>query len=119
MKTLALFFLSVVIYSSTACCLDLTETEYYALMMDGKKIGYVESSRVVKDSIVTTTEKTKMTIGRMGVMTTVTSSNISVETAAGKPISFESVMGMSGMNFKTSGRFVKNGKIEITVNQFS
>jgi len=117
MKTLALFFLSAVICSSQAYCLELPETEYYSLMMDGKKIGYVESSRVVTNDIVTTTQKTKMTIGRMGVMMTVTSSETSLETADGKPISFESEMDASIMKSRTTGKFLENGKFEITINQ--
>jgi len=117
MKTLALFFLSVVICSSQAYCLELPETEYYALMMDGKKIGYVESSRVVTDDIVTTADKTKMSIGRMGVMMTVTSTDTSVETTAGKPISFESLMDASIMKTRTTGKFLGNGKVEITSEQ--
>ena len=117
MKTLALFLLSVVIYSSTSYCLDLPETEYSAIIADGKKIGYVESSRVVNNGIVTTVEKSKMTIGRMGVMLTVSSSNTSVETIAGKPISFESVMDASIMKSRTSGKILKNGKLEISSHQ--
>jgi len=117
MKTLALFLLTAVICSSQAYCFQLPETEYYALMMDGKKIGYVESTRILADGIVTTTEKTKMTIGRMGVMMTVTSTDTSVETAAGKPISFESLMDASIMKTRTTGKFLGNGKVEITSEQ--
>lgn len=117
MKSLALFFLSAVICSMPAYCLDQPETEYYALMMDGKKIGNVESTREVCDGTVTTTEKTKMTIGRMGVMMTVNSADISIETTEGKPVSFESVMDASIVKSRTTGKFLEDGKVEITSDQ--
>jgi hypothetical protein len=118
MKKLAIFFCIGVICTSSAYCLDLSETEYYALMMDGKKIGYVESSRVVEGGVVTTSEKTKMSISRMGVSIKIGTADISRETVGGKPISFESVMKTSGMSSKTVGKFLKNQKVEISANVF-
>lgn len=118
MKQIVFLLLIIAIYASSAYCSNLPDTEYYALMMDGKKIGYVESDRIVDGEIVTTIEKTNMTISRMGISLHINSSDISKETTAGKPISFESSANTSGMSTKTSGKFLKSGKIEISANVY-
>ncbi len=118
MKKLAFFFAATAIYVLPAYCLDQPDVEYYALMMDGKKIGYVETSRVVDDGVVTTTEKTNMSISRLGVTIQVSSVDTSKETVSGKPKSFETVMDTSGMSSKTSGKFLQDNKVEISANIF-
>ena len=113
MKKTALLFLTALIYASIA----YSETEYYALMLDGKKIGYCQNDRILDDGIVTTTEKMDMTLGRMGTSVKLTMLDISVETASGRPISFESSMDSNMTKVRTVGKFMDNGKVEITSEQ--
>jgi len=113
LKKIALLFITAVIYSSLA----YSETEYYALMIEGKKIGYCKNDRILDDGIVTTTENIHMTFGRMGATVKLTMVDISVETASGRPISFESVMDSSMTKARTVGKFMDNGTIEITSEQ--
>lgn len=90
-----------------------TETDYMAIRIQEKKVGYAVHTRTVKGNIVTTIEDFKMTLGRGGQAVTVTSQEKHVETRDGKPISFEMMMNTSGMQQITSGT-VSNGKAVIS-----
>jgi hypothetical protein len=61
-----LFVLSLYIFAFAAVglCAETTEVEYYAIRMDGKKIGHVAETRQVKDGVVTTAVDTTMTLAR-------------------------------------------------------
>lgn len=89
-----------------------TETDYLAVMMQGQKIGHAAHTRSVENSHVITTEEFSLTLGRGGQAVTVNSREMYVETANGKPLSFEMSMTTSGVEQKTSGT-VKDGKIHM------
>ena len=42
------------------------EVEYYAVLMDGKKIGHMVQTRDVRQGKVTTVQTISMTLGRIG-----------------------------------------------------
>jgi hypothetical protein len=90
------------------------ETEYMAVFMDGKKIGYAEQTRTAAGKKVTTVEKMEITIGRAGVSITVKQSQTQVETEDGKPLSFSSVQDMGIMATKAEGA-VFGGQVNMTV----
>ena len=65
------------------------ETEYFAVFMEGKKIGHAIQSRDVVDGNVVTTEKASMTISRDGVAVTMNMMETFIETTDGKPLGFK------------------------------
>jgi hypothetical protein len=93
---------------------DAEEVEYFAVFMEGKKIGHAIQSRVVADGKVTTTQEASLTISRAGISVTMNMTERSVETAAGKPLSFESVQDMSIGSMKVSGTIDEAGKVTVT-----
>ncbi len=103
-----LFVLTLYIFAAAAVglCAETTEAEYYAILMDGKKIGHVVETRRIKDGVVTTTEDMTMTLARGSIAITVTMLEKSIETTKGKPIAFEVVQDISGMSQKTTGKIV-------------
>ena len=108
-----------------AICLVLTaagraqtpsdQTEYFALFMEGKKVGYAIQNRLVADGNVTTTEQVNLTISRLNMPVTMNTTETSIETIDGKPLAFEALQDFSMMMIKITGKVHKNGKADITV----
>ena len=87
-----------------------TETDYLAILLQGKKIGYAVHTRAVQDGKVVTTDGVSMTLGRGGQAVTITSEESHFETPDGKPLGFEMAMTTSGIEQKTVGT-VADGKV--------
>ena len=89
--------------------------EYFALIMDGNKIGYGIHSRTVEGGLVTTTETVKMTIARGSIAISMTTSETSIETIKGRGVGFETVQEMGGSVVRTKGKINTNGKMLTTI----
>jgi hypothetical protein len=90
-----------------------SETEYFAVFMEGKKAGYAMNERVVSDGKVITSTVVSLTINRAGIPLSLTMTAESIETAEGKPISFESVQDLGLMKMEVSGKMQPNGKVAL------
>jgi hypothetical protein len=86
------------------------ETDYLAILLQGKKIGYAAHTRAAQDGKVVTTDSVSMTLGRGGQAVTITSEESHIETTDGKPLGFEMTMTTSGIEQKTVGT-VADGKV--------
>lgn len=95
---------------ATSVSIAQTETDYLAILLQGKKIGYATHIRTVRDGKVVTTDSVSMTLGRGGQAVTITSQETHFETPDGKPLGFEMTMTTSGIEQKTVGT-VANGKV--------
>jgi hypothetical protein len=89
------------------------EVEYYAVLMEGAKVGYATHSRVVVGQKVTTTETVSITINRMGTPLSIKTRESSVETTKGEPISFASEMDMGMGTSKTEGTVDRDGTVKV------
>lgn len=87
-----------------------TETNYMAIFLQGKKIGYATHTRTVENNKVTTTDTASMTLSRGGQAVTIASQETHIETPDGKPLGFEVTMAVSGIEQKIIGT-VADGKI--------
>ena len=96
---------------------DSNDVEYFALLMDGHKIGYAVEKRLVEEDIVTTSIEMKLTLSRVGITLSVTTESSSTETTDGKPLGFEIVQDLGLMATKTVGKINKDGKLIITSGQ--
>jgi hypothetical protein len=90
------------------------DTEYYALLMEGKKVGHAIHTRAVQDGKVTTVDDVSVTISRLSIPVTVAMAETSVETADGKPLSFNAVQQLGAMTMKCDGRIDPNGTVYVT-----
>jgi len=93
-----------------------SETEYFAVFMEGKKAGYAMNERTVSDGKVTTITEVSLTINRAGIPLTVNMTSESVETAEGRPISFKSVQDLGLMKMEVSGTMQPDGKVALVNN---
>jgi len=91
------------------------ETEYFAVFMGGKKVGYAIHTRQATAEKVSTTEKVNMTMSRAGVPMTMTVTETSIETIDGKPLGFEAVQDFSMMTMKVAGTVNEQGTVDVTV----
>ena len=89
------------------------DIEYYAVFVDGIKVGHAIHSRVVTGEQVTTTETVDMTLNRMGKTVPMKTKEICVETVKGEPISFTSEQDMGIVMMKTEGTIGKDGTVRI------
>lgn len=89
------------------------EAEYFAVFMQGKKVGHAIHTRSVEGDTVTTSEDVSITISRIGIPVTVRMTETSVETATGKVLSFESVQLLGAMTMKVAGTVRSDGLVEL------
>jgi hypothetical protein len=90
------------------------EKEYFALFMEGKKVGHAIHTRTVEGAKVTTTEDVSVTISRLGIPVTVAMTETSIETTEGKPLGFESVQHLGAMTMTVAGTVGADGVISVT-----
>ncbi|NQV33450.1 MAG: hypothetical protein HQ515_12225, partial [Phycisphaeraceae bacterium] len=89
------------------------KTEYLAVFMNNKKIGYAVEERVVSGQEVRSTETMFMTVARMGISLSIQASETAIETLDGKPLGFEMTEKMSLMSTEKSGRINDQGILEV------
>jgi hypothetical protein len=90
------------------------QTEYFAVFMEGKKVGYAIQSRVVDGEKVTTSEEASITISRAAVPVTIKMTETSIETTDGKPLGFEVAQDMSIMTMHVTGTVDEEGTVNVT-----
>jgi len=88
------------------------EPEYSAVFFEGKKVGHVKFTRAVADGKVTTRTDMSMVLNRGGAGLTIKTSESSVETADGRPLSFSAVVDMAIMAMRQEGT-IANGKLTV------
>ena len=106
-RTQCVFLCLLWIVSSVSASID-----YYAVFLEGKKIGHAIEERVEEGSEVHSSDKMHMSISRMGRPITVDAHETAVETVDGKPLSFSMEQKMSIMTTSVSGT-VKDGVVDI------
>jgi hypothetical protein len=87
------------------------DVEYYAVFVDGTKVGHAMHSRVVAGERVTTTDTVNMTLNRMGKTVLMKTKETCVETVKGEPISFDTEQDMGMVTMKTEGIVGKDGTV--------
>jgi hypothetical protein len=93
------------------------ETEYFALFMEGKKVGYAIQSRDIEGDEVTTSVDLKITLSRAGVSVSVQTSAKTFETVEGKPLGFELEQALGMMTTKTTATIDEQGKVKVKTGQ--
>ena len=94
---------------------QVSQTEYFAILIEGKKVGHSIESRVVSGGKVTTTEKASIQMSRVDVPMAVNTSETCIETIDGKPLGFEATQELGIMTMKMSGTVDEDGMVSVTV----
>lgn len=93
------------------------ETEYFALFLEGKKVGYAIQDRAVENSKVTTTVELEITLSRTGIPVSIQTKAVSFETTNGKPLGFELEQTLGLIATKTIATIDEQGKLIINAGQ--
>ena len=89
------------------------KTEYFAVFIEGKKVGHAIQSRDVADGKVTTSEKVSITMSRGSIPVTIDMTETSIETTDGEPLGFELVQELAAMTMKVVGRVDEQGTVNL------
>jgi hypothetical protein len=100
--------------SSAGSKAESDETEYYAVFMEGKKVGHAVESRAVSGDKVTSSEQVSITISRGGISVTIEMTETSIETTNGEPLGFEVTQKLGAMAMKMVGQVDKQGNVSMT-----
>ena len=92
----------------------LAQTEYYALFMDGKKVGRIIHTRSVWSGKVTTVDDMSITMSRLGTPLTFAVTETCVETTDGKPLSFKIVEQSGSTTMTSEGTIDTTGTLHVT-----
>ena len=93
------------------------ETEYFALFMEGKKVGHGIQNRVVTGRKVTSSIELEITLSRTGIPVSVQTKAITIETIDGKPLGFELEQALGLMATKTIGTIDEQGTVTAKTGQ--
>jgi len=93
------------------------ETEYFALFLEGKKVGYAVQNRVVAGRKVTSSIELEITLSRTGIPVSVQTKAITIETIDGKPLGFELEQALGLTVTKTTGTIDERGKVRVKTGQ--
>lgn len=114
------FILELTLFVNSTCCAsayvnaDSDEVDYFAVFVEGKKVGHAVQKRVVSNGQVTSSEEIKITINRMGTPLNIEIKETCIETMAGEPLRF-SIMQKTGTVVKRMfGRVDRQKKVSVT-----
>lgn len=110
--------LAILVLLPAAASAGLSETQYYAIFTDGKKVGYTIHVRQVAGGKVTTTESLVMTVTRMGQAMTVKQSETCIEDLQGRPLGFASIQDLGAMVATAKGTVTADGKVKVSRSLF-
>ena len=118
-NVLSLILLFIVIFGtahagSAATKTTPAEMEFFAVFMEGKKVGYAIHRRIVSGEKVTTSEEVCITLSRLAVSMTIQMMETSIETTDGRPLGFELKQKLGSMVMTVSGKVDRTGKVDLT-----
>ena len=87
---------------------------WMSVLLDGRKIGSMHTTRKVAGAYVVTTQEMRVEIDRSGLKVALTSGETDEETLDGKPLRFESRTKVSGIESVQRGEVHADGKTEVT-----
>lgn len=102
------------IIAAPAACAAPPAQQWFTVLLDGRKIGSFEATREERAGTVTTTQSLELVLDRAGTRIALGSSETSVETPTGEPISFRNATRLSDQETVTEGR-VEGDHAEVTI----
>jgi hypothetical protein len=89
------------------------EIEYFAVFMEGKKVGHAIFSRIEAGGKVTSSQKVNITLSRAGIPVTIDMTETCIETIGGKPLGFELIQNLGIMSMKVVGTVDDKGVVNV------
>jgi hypothetical protein len=115
MNRFLLLALSLLALSGTGTAHAESETRWMKVLLDGRKVGQVESLRQIDGDRVVSTERMTLSVERAGVSLPVGSEETSIESIDGRPLGFVSRTSMSGLDSVVEGQLGADGQWDVVL----
>ena len=86
---------------------------WMSVLLDGRKIGHMHTTREIRDGSVITTQKMEVELTRAGVTVALSTSETDAESPSGEPLAFVSITAISGVASTVSGTRRADGKFNV------
>ena len=86
---------------------------WMSVLLDGRKIGHMHTTRVIDDGSVITTQKMEVELDRAGVTVQLSTGESDAETRAGEPLAFTSRTTISGIANTVQGTRRSDGRFDV------
>jgi hypothetical protein len=115
MKIRCIFAVCLVLAAAGVSNARSEETEYYAVFMEGKKIGHAIRNRVTAGRKVTTTQELSILVSRADEPVKMNMTETYIETTDGKPLGFKLVQNFGTRTMSISGTVDELWILNVTV----
>ncbi len=99
----ALVLVGSMLVAPVLACAEPPQAQWFTVLLDGRKIGSLQATRVVHGDQVTTRQSLNITLDRAGTPITLSSDETSEETRSGRPLAFTSTSKLSGSDSHVQG----------------
>ncbi|MGH8090072.1 MAG: hypothetical protein ACREO6_01315, partial [Rudaea sp.] len=86
---------------------------WMSVLLDGRKIGNMHTTRVIRDGSVITTQKMEVELDRAGVKVGLSTGETDAETMDGEPLAFTSRTAISGIASTVQGTRRSDGRFDV------
>lgn len=86
---------------------------WMSVLLDGRKIGHMHTTRQLRDGSVITTQKMNVELARAGITVALSTSESDAETPEGEPLAFVSSTSISGIASTVTGTRQADGKFQV------
>ncbi|MHB8679706.1 MAG: transglutaminase domain-containing protein [Rudaea sp.] len=86
---------------------------WMSVLLDGRKIGHMHTTRAIRDGSVITTQKMQVQLDRAGVTVQLSTGETDAETRAGNPLAFTSRTAISGTASTVQGTRRSDGRFDV------
>lgn len=86
---------------------------WMSVLLDGRKIGHMHTTREIRDGSVITTQKMEVELDRAGVKVALATGETDAETKAGEPLAFTSRTAISGIASTVQGVRRSDGRFDV------
>lgn len=86
---------------------------WMSVLLDGRKIGHMHTTRAIRDGSVITTQKMEVELDRAGVKVKLSTGETDAETQDGEPLAFTSRTAISGIASTVQGTRRSDGRFDV------
>lgn len=86
---------------------------WMSVLLDGRKIGHMHTTRAIRDGSVITTQKMEVELDRAGVKVSLSTGETDAETKDGEPLAFTSRTAISGIASTVQGTRRSDGRFDV------
>ncbi|HXD84467.1 MAG TPA: transglutaminase-like domain-containing protein [Rudaea sp.] len=86
---------------------------WMSVLLDGRKIGHMHTTREIRDGSVITTQKMNVELDRAGVTVALSTAESDAETPVGEPLAFTSLTSVSGIASTIRGTRRGDGRFDV------